>query len=154
MLLTDTQIQIRDMARDFARERLAPGAAARDAAHAFPAAELKEMGELGFLGMLVPEEHGGTDTGVVTYASVLEEIAAGDGACSTILSVHSSVGCMPIVKFGTDEQKDRFLPKMASGEWIGGFALTEPQAGSDAANLRTRARRDPRRPGRALRAGP
>jgi alkylation response protein AidB-like acyl-CoA dehydrogenase len=142
MLLTDTQIQIRDMARDFARERLAPGAAARDAAHAFPAAELKEMGELGFLGMLVPEEHGGTDTGVVTYASVLEEIAAGDGACSTILSVHSSVGCMPIVKFGTDEQKGRFLPKMAIGEWIGGFALTEPQAGSDAANLRTRARRD------------
>jgi alkylation response protein AidB-like acyl-CoA dehydrogenase len=142
MLLTDTQIQIRDTARDFAWERLAPGAAARDAAHAFPAAELKEMGELGFLGMLVPEEHGGSDTGVVTYASVLEEIAAGDGACSTILSVHSSVGCMPIVKFGADEQKDRFLPKMASGEWIGGFALTEPQAGSDAANLRTRARRD------------
>jgi butyryl-CoA dehydrogenase len=142
MLLTDTQIQIRDTARDFARERLAPGAAARDEAHAFPAAELKEMGELGFLGMLVPEEHGGSDTGVVTYASVLEEIAAGDGACSTILSVHSSVGCMPIVKFGSDEQKDRFLPKMASGEWIGGFALTEPQAGSDAANLRTRARRD------------
>jgi butyryl-CoA dehydrogenase len=142
MLLTDTQIQIRDTARDFARERLAPGAAARDAARAFPAAELKEMGELGFLGMLVPEEHGGSDTGVVTYASVLEEIAAGDGACSTILSVHSSVGCMPIVKFGTEEQKDRFLPKMASGEWIGGFALTEPQAGSDAANLRTRARRD------------
>jgi alkylation response protein AidB-like acyl-CoA dehydrogenase len=142
MLLTDTQIQIRDTARDFARERLAPGAAARDEAHAFPAAELKEMGELGFLGMLVPEEHGGSDTGVVTYASVLEEIAAGDGACSTILSVHSSVGCMPIVKFGTEEQKDRFLPKMASGEWIGGFALTEPQAGSDAANLRTRARRD------------
>src|SRR4051794_7879381 len=142
MLLTETQTQIRDTARAFAWERLAPGAAARDAARAFPAAELKEMGELGFLGMLVPEEHGGSDTGVVTYASVLEEIAAGDGACSTILSVHSSVGCMPIVKFGTDEQKDRVLPKMASGEWIGGFALTEPQAGSDAANLRTRARRD------------
>jgi butyryl-CoA dehydrogenase len=142
MLLTETQTQIRDTARAFAWERLAPGAAARDAARAFPAAELKEMGELGFLGMLVPEEHGGSDTGVVTYASVLEEIAAGDGACSTILSVHSSVGCMPIVKFGTYEQKDQFLPKMASGEWIGGFALTEPQAGSDAANLRTRARRD------------
>jgi butyryl-CoA dehydrogenase len=142
MLLTETQTQIRDTARAFAWERLAPGAAARDAARAFPAAELKEMGELGFLGMLVPEEHGGSDTGVVTYASVLEEIAAGDGACSTILSVHSSVGCMPIVKFGTEEQKDRFLPKMAIGEWIGGFALTEPQAGSDAANLRTRARRD------------
>src|SRR5215212_212793 len=142
MILTETQAQVRDAARDFARERLAPGASARDAAHAFPADELKEMGELGFLGMLVPEEYGGSDLGVVTYASVLEEIAAGDGACSTIVAVHSSVGCMPIVKFGTDEQKDRFLPKMASGEWIGGFGLTEPQAGSDAANLRTRARRD------------
>src|SRR3954465_15601576 len=130
MLLTETQTQIRDTARAFAWERLAPGASARDAAHAFPAAELKEMGELGFLGMLVPEEYGGSGLGVVTYATVLEEIAAGDGACSTIVAVHSSVGCMPIVKFGTDEQKDRFLPKMASGEWIGGFPLTEPPAGA------------------------
>ena len=73
---------------------------------------------------------------------MLEEIAAGDGACSTILSVHNSVGCGPIVKFGTEEQKQRFLPKLASGEWVGGFALTEPQAGSDAANLLTKAKRD------------
>ncbi|OYX12040.1 MAG: acyl-CoA dehydrogenase [Rhizobiales bacterium 32-66-8] len=142
MILTETQTQIRDAARDFARERLAPTAAARDAAHAFPAAELREMGALGFLGMLVPEDYGGSDTGVLAYALALEEIGAGDGACSTIMSVHSSVGCMPILKFGTDGQKARFLPRLASGEWIGGFALTEPQAGSDAANLRTRARRD------------
>ncbi|WP_273786360.1 acyl-CoA dehydrogenase family protein [Brucella intermedia] len=142
MLLNDTQEQIREAARQFAQERLAPGAAARDREHAFPRAELTEMGELGFLGMLVPEEWGGSDLGTVAYALALEEIAAGDGACSTILSVHSSVGCVPILRFGTEEQKQRFLPKMASGEWIGGFALTEPQAGSDASALKTRARRD------------
>ena len=142
MILDELQTQIRDTARDFARERLAPTAAARDAAHSFPKAELTEMGQLGFLGMLVPEAYGGSDTGMVAYTLALEEIAAGDGACSTIVSVHSSVGCMPILKFGTEEQKQRFLPKLASGEWIGGFALTEPQAGSDASNLRTTARRD------------
>ncbi|MGN6447207.1 MAG: acyl-CoA dehydrogenase family protein [Brucella intermedia] len=142
MLLNDTQEQIREAARQFAQERLAPGAAARDSEHAFPRAELSEMGELGFLGMLVSEEWGGSDLGTVAYALALEEIAAGDGACSTIVSVHSSVGCVPILRFGTEEQKQRFLPKMASGEWIGGFALTEPQAGSDASALKTRARRD------------
>ncbi len=142
MRLDETRAAIRDMARDFARERLAPTAAARDAAHAFPAEELAEMGRLGLLGMVVPEEYGGFDVGAVAYASVLEEIAAGDGACSTIVSVHNSVGCGPIVKFGTEAQKQRFLPKLASGEWIGGFALTEPSAGSDASELRTRARRD------------
>ncbi|MBB5537080.1 acyl-CoA dehydrogenase family protein [Rhizobium giardinii] len=142
MILTEQQVQIRDMARDFARERLMPGAAERDVSHSFPKDELKEMGELGFLGMLVPEAYGGSETGTVAYAVAIEEIAAGDGPCSTIMSVHSSVGCVPILKFGTEEQKQRFLPKLASGEWIGGFALTEPQAGSDASNLRTRARRD------------
>ncbi len=142
MILTEQQVQIRDMARDFARERLMPGAADRDVSHAFPKDELKEMGELGFLGMLVPEAYGGSETGTVAYAVAIEEIAAGDGPCSTIMSVHSSVGCVPILKFGTKEQKQRFLPKLACGEWIGGFALTEPQAGSDASNLRTRARRD------------
>ena len=142
MLLTETQQEIRNMARDFARERLAPTAALRDREHKFPAAEIKEMGQLGLLGMTTPEEYGGSDIGAVAYACVLEEIAAGDGACSTILSVHNSVGCGPIVKFGTEDQKQRFLPKLASGEWVGGFALTEPQAGSDAANLLTRAKRD------------
>jgi len=142
MILSDLQQQISDVARDFARDRLAPGAARRDREHLFPREELQEMGELGLLGMLVPEAYGGSDTGVLAYAAALEEIAAGDGPCSTILSVHSSVGCVPILKFGTEEQRQRFLPKLASGEWIGGFALTEAQAGSDASNLKTRARRD------------
>ena len=142
MLLHDTQTEIRDAVRAFAQERLAPGAAARDRAHAFPGAELAEMGALGFLGMLVPEDYGGANTDLISYALALEEIAAAEGATSTIVSVHSSVGCGPIVKFGTEEQKQRFLPKLASGEWIGGFALTEPHTGSDAAAIRTRARRD------------
>ncbi|WP_062119979.1 acyl-CoA dehydrogenase family protein [Aureimonas sp. AU40] len=142
MLLNELQEQIRDAVRDFAQARLAPGAAKRDREGSFPRAELDEMGALGFLGMLVPEAYGGSETGVVAYALALEEIAAADGACSTIVSVHSSVGCVPILRFGTEEQKRRFLPNMASGAWIGGFALTEPQAGSDASALRTRARRD------------
>ncbi len=142
MIFTEAQRQIRDMARDFARERLATGAAARDRESRFPREELREMGELGFLGMLVPEAYGGAETGAVAYALALEEIAAGDGPCSTIMSVHNSVGCLPILNFGSEEQKQRFLPKLASGEWIGGFALTEPQAGSDASNLKTRARRE------------
>jgi len=142
MLLDDVQEQIRETAREFAINRLAPGAAARDRDHAFPRQELTEMGELGFLGMLVTEDYGGSQTGTVAYALALEEIAAADGACSTILSVHSSVGCVPILRFGTEEQKSRFLPKMASGEWIGGFALTEAHAGSDASALRSRARLD------------
>lgn len=141
-MLTQEQEQIRDAARSFAREQLAPGAGARDRESRFPRAELQQMGQLGFLGMLVPEAHGGSETGTVAYALALEEIAAADGACSTIMSVHSSVGCVPILRFGSDDQKARFLPRMASGEWIGGFALTEPQAGSDASNIRTKARRD------------
>lgn len=141
MLLNETQEQIRDAARQFAREQLSPGAGKRDAEHAFPREELRQMGSLGFLGMLVPEEYGGSDAGMVAYALALEEIASGDGACSTIFSVHCSVGCMPILRYGNAEQKARFLPNMARGTWIGGFALTEPQAGSDASALRTTARR-------------
>ena len=142
MLLDETQEQIRDAARSFAQEQLAPGAAQRDQNHEFPRQQLDEMGALGFLGMLVPEQYGGSDLGMIAYALALEEIAAADGACSTIVSVHSSVGCAPILRFGTEEQKQRFIPQMASGEWIGGFALTEPQAGSDASALKTRARLD------------
>ena len=138
-MLDETQSAIRDMAAQFAQDRLWPGAEERDKTKAFPREQLNEMGELGFLGMLVPEQYGGIELDTVTYASVVEEVAAGDGACSTILSVHSSVGCGPIVKYGTEEQKQKYLPKLASGEWIGGFALTEPQAGSDASKLRTTA---------------
>ena len=142
MLLNEEQREIAGVARQFARERLLPFAADWDRQHQFPAEALVEMGQLGFLGMLVPEQWGGCDTGYLTYALALEEIAAGDGACSTIMSVHNSVGCAPILRFGSSEQKDRFLPPLARGEQIGAFALTEPHAGSDAGSLRTRARRD------------
>ncbi len=142
MILSEEQTQIRDVARDFARERLAPFAAEWDRTHSFPAAAIKEMGELGFLGMLLPERYGGAAADAVAYALALQEIASGDGACSTIMSVHNSVACMPIFKFGNEAQKEQFLPRMATGEWLGGFALTEPQAGSDAARLKVRARRD------------
>lgn len=142
MILNETQDAIREMTHQFAHDVLWPTAEARDKSRQFPRAELTQMGELGLMGMLVPEEYGGSDTGAVAYALALEEIAAGDGPVSTILSVHSSVGCVPILKYGTEAQKQKYLPKLASGEWIGGFALTEPQAGSDASNLKTTALRD------------
>jgi len=142
MHLTEEQTMVRDMARAFARDRLAPTAAERDRTGAFPKAELAEMGGLGLLGMLVPEEFDGAASDHVAYALAIEEIAAGDGAVSTIMSVHNSVGCMPILKFGDSEQKDRFLKPMARGEKLGAFCLTEPQAGSDASAIKTRARRD------------
>ena len=141
MILTEEQNLIRDTARAFARERLAPGAEMRDREHAFPAAELAEMGELGFLGMVVPPDYDGAGTDYVSYALALMEIAAGEGATSTIMSVHNSVGCMPILKFGTEAQKQHYLRPMARGEWIGWFCLTEPEAGSDAAAIKTRARK-------------
>jgi len=142
MILTPEHVQIRDAARTFARERLAPFAAGWDRTRTFPHDAIKEMGALGYLGMTTPEAWGGSGMGDIAYALAVEEIAAGDGACSTIMSVHNSVGCRPISDFGTDAQKEQFLKPMASGAWLGAFALTEPQAGSDASNIRTRAIRD------------
>ncbi len=142
MLPTEEQTLIRDTARAFARERLVPFAAEWERDKRFPREVVAEMGELGFLGMLLPEEYGGSHTGYLAYVMALEEIAAGDGALSTVTSVHNSVACMPIYRFGTEEQKRRFLPEMAGGRMLGGFALTEPQAGSDAAALKVRAVRD------------
>jgi butyryl-CoA dehydrogenase len=142
MLITEEQAMVRDMARQFAAERLAPFAAEWDRTASFPSEALAEMGRLGMLGMVIPEEWDGAGADYVSYALALEEIAGGDGAVSTIMSVHNSVGCMPILTFGTAEQKDRFLRPMARGEKLGAFCLTEPQAGSDAAAIRTRARRD------------
>lgn len=142
MQLSEEQMMIRDMARAFAGEQLAPFAAEWDRTHKFPAEAIRQMGELGLLGMLVPEEWGGAGADHVAYALAIEEVAAGDGSCSTIMSVHNSVACMPILKFGSPEQKERFLRPMARGELLGIFCLTEPQAGSDAAAIRARAVRD------------
>ncbi|MBH3427462.1 acyl-CoA dehydrogenase family protein [Pseudomonas alkylphenolica] len=142
MLVNEEQQQISEAVRQFAQERLRPFAEQWDREHRFPKEAIEEMAGLGLFGMLVPEQWGGSDTGYVAYAMALEEIAAGDGACSTIMSVHNSVGCVPILKFGSDAQKQQFLTPLASGAMLGAFALTEPQAGSDASSLKTRARRD------------
>ena len=139
MLLTEDQTLIRDTARQFARDKLWPNAEAWDRSGDFPADAVAEMGALGFLGMLVPDEWDGAGADFVSYALAIEEVAAGDGSCSTIMSVHNSVGCAPILNFGSPEQKERFLKPMARGELLGAFCLTEPQAGSDAAAIKTKA---------------
>ncbi|MEC7118645.1 MAG: acyl-CoA dehydrogenase family protein [Pseudomonadota bacterium] len=137
--LTDEQRMIRDMAREFARQELRPNAAAWDEAGALPDAMVAQMGQLGLLGMIVPEQWGGSYTDYTAYALAIEEIAAGDSAVSTLMSVHNSVGCGPILQYGTSEQQARWLPDLASGRAIGCFCLTEPHAGSEANNLKTRA---------------
>lgn len=141
MILTEDQTLIRDMTRRYVSERVSPFAAEWDKTKTFPREQISEMGELGLLGMLVPDTYGGSETGYEAYALALEEIAAGDGALSTIISVHNSVGCAPILSFGTEEQKRKYLPPMARGEWLGAFCLTEPEAGSDASAVSTRAKK-------------
>jgi len=141
MSLTDEQAMVRDMARAFAAEQLAPNAAVWDREGTFPADAVRGMGELGLLGMIVPEEWGGSGADTLTHAVALEEVAAGDGACSTIMAVHNSVACLPVLNFGSDAQKEKFLRPLATGEMLGGFALTEPTAGSDAGAIQTRARK-------------
>ena len=138
----EEQVLIQDMAKSFAQEQIKPYASEWDRHGTFPAQALQQMGQLGFMGMLVPEEWGGSATGNLAYVLALEEIAAADGATSAIMSVHNSVGCVPILKFGTEEQKQQFLVPLAKGEMIGAFALTEPHTGSDAAAIKTRAVKD------------
>jgi butyryl-CoA dehydrogenase len=140
-MLTDEQVMIRDMARDYAQSRLAPGAAAREKAGAIEPEVVSELGELGFLGMTIDPDWGGAGADYVSYALALIEIAAGDGSVSTMVSVHNAPVCAVLDKFASDDQKERWLKPLASGERIGSFALTEAQAGSDAANLKSRAMR-------------
>jgi alkylation response protein AidB-like acyl-CoA dehydrogenase len=142
MLLTHEQEMIRDSVRAFARERLAPFAAEWDRNATFPREAVAEMGRMGLMGVCVPERWGGAGLDHVSLAVVMEEVAAGDGACSTMLSVQNSVVCGPINAFGTDAQKSRWLKPLAAGEKLGCFCLTEPHVGSDAAAIRTRAERD------------
>jgi butyryl-CoA dehydrogenase len=139
MPLTNEQVIVRDMARSFASEQLAPHAAAWDRDGIYPKDAVRGMGKLGLLGMTVPEEWGGAGADTLTHALALEEVAAGDGACSTIMAVHNSVACLPVLNFGSEAQKERFLRPLATGEMLGAFALTEPTAGSDAGAIDTRA---------------
>jgi hypothetical protein len=142
MILSEEQQLIRETARAFAEAEIAPNAATWDREARFPREAIEALGALGFMGMLVPDEFGGAGADHVSYALALMEIAGGDGACSTIMSVHNSVGCMPILKFGSLKQKERFLKPMARGECLAAFCLSEPGAGSDAAAIRCRADRD------------
>lgn len=137
--LTEEQRMIRDMARDFARSEVAPRSVEWDKAGWIDEAVVAQMGELGLLGMVVPEEWGGSYTDYVAYALAVEEIAAADGALGALMSVHNSVGCGPLLNYGSEAQKRAWLADLAGGRMIGCFCLTEPQAGSEAHNLRTRA---------------
>lgn len=137
--LTEEQIMIRDMARDFARRELAPFSERWDRDGWVDAAALDQMGELGLMGMTVSEEWGGANVDFVSYALAVEEISAGDGAVGTIMSVHNSVGCGPLQAYGNKQQKQTWLRVLASGQALACFCLTEPGAGSEANNLKTRA---------------
>ena len=142
MILTQEQEMIRDSIHQFAQERLAPFAAEWDRNHTFPQDALKELAGLGALGMVVPEEWGGPGLDYLSLVLAIEEIAAGDGATSTIVSVQNSLACGITMKFGTPAQKDKYLKPLARGEMLGCFCLTEPHTGSDASAIRTSAKRD------------
>ncbi|UOG18944.1 acyl-CoA dehydrogenase [Acinetobacter sp. PK01] len=142
MILNDEQKMVQEMLRDFSQTQLKPTAAERDRTGQFPAEELKQLGELGALGMTIPPEWGGAGLDYVSLVLALEEIAAGDGAISTIVSVQNSLPCGITYKYGTEQQKQKYLAKLATGEWLGCFCLTEPQAGSDAGALQCRAERE------------
>lgn len=136
---SDDQLSIQSIARDFAQKRIAPVAAEFDASGTFPLENIQEMGQLGLMGIEVPEEYGGAGMDTTAYALAIIEIAAADAAHSTIMSVNNSLFCNGILKNGTEEQKNKYVRAIASGEAIGAYALTEPQSGSDASNMHTRA---------------
>ncbi len=137
--LTPEQREIQALARDFARERIEPHAAEWDREHLFPRELFGELAELGLMGACVPEEYGGAGADFVSYILVLEELSRADAGVGVTVAVHTSATTLPILVFGTDEQKARFVPPLARGEVLGAFALTESEAGSDAGSLRTRA---------------
>jgi len=140
--LTEEQVMIQTMVRDFAREVLLPSAAERDRTKEFPAQNLKRMAELGLLGMMVPPEYNGAGVDTVSYVLALQEVAYACASTAVIMSVQNSIVCETINRFGTEDQKITFLKRLAAGEVIGAFALTEPQAGSDPVSQSTTAEKD------------
>ncbi|HBV97651.1 MAG: acyl-CoA dehydrogenase [Peptococcaceae bacterium BICA1-7] len=138
--LTDEQKMMRDMVRKLAQNEIAPRAAQYDSSHQFPWENIKKMSELGLMGVPIPEEWGGAGCDFLTYILTIEEISRACASTGVILAVHTSVGTFPILLFGTEEQKKKYVPKLAAGEYIGAFALTEPNAGSDPSRLATTAR--------------
>jgi alkylation response protein AidB-like acyl-CoA dehydrogenase len=137
--LTDDQREIQGLARDFGQAEIEPHAADWDRAHAFPRELIAKLSELGFMGVCIPEEYGGAGADFLSYILVLEELSRADAGVGVTVAVHTSAVTLPILTFGTDEQRSRFVPPLARGEAVGAFALTEPEAGSDAGSLRTAA---------------
>lgn len=142
MQFTKEQIMIRKTAREFAKRDLEPMAAERDKNHEYPAESLKKMGDLGLLGMLVPEEYGGEDLDTLSYVLAMTEVAYACASTAVIMSVHNSICCGSLLRFGTEDQKKRYLVPMTAGEIICSFALSEPEAGSDPASMQTTAEKD------------
>jgi alkylation response protein AidB-like acyl-CoA dehydrogenase len=140
--LTPEQREIQGLARDFARAEIEPHAPEWDREHRFPKELYPKLAELGLMGVCIPEEYGGAGADFVSYILVLEELSHADAGVGVTVAVHTSAVTLPILSFGTDEQRSRFVPPLARGELIGAFALTEPEAGSDAGSLRTSARPD------------
>src|SRR5882757_7318950 len=138
--LTDEQRLLRDTVRDFAQSEVAPVAEELDKNHAFPYELVAKMGELGLMGIPYPTEYGGGGADTLTYALAVEELARVDSSVCITMAAHTSLGTMPIYLWGSDEQKDEWLPRLCSGERLASFGLTEPEAGSDAGNVRTTAR--------------
>ena len=137
--LTETHLMIQETARKFAEEELAPSAAERDEKEEFPYEAVKKLGELGFMGMMVPEKYGGSGLDTISYVLAVEEISKVDASCGVIMSVNNSLVCHGINAWGSEEQKQKYLVPLASGKKLGAFALSEPEAGSDASNQRTTA---------------
>ncbi|MBL4623762.1 MAG: acyl-CoA dehydrogenase family protein, partial [Flavobacteriales bacterium] len=137
--LTEEQIAVRDAARDFAQNVLKPGVIERDENQTFPTDEIKQLGELGFLGMMVDPKYNGGGMDAISYVLAMEEISKVDASCSVVMSVNNSLVCWGIEKFGTEEQKQKYLTRLSTGEIIGAFCLSEPEAGSDATSQRTTA---------------
>jgi alkylation response protein AidB-like acyl-CoA dehydrogenase len=140
--LTDEQLMIQSMVREFARKVVAPTAAERDRSKEFPAGNLKKMGELGFLGMMTPIEYDGEGADTISYVLALSEIAYACASTAVVMSVHNSIVCESINRYGTEDQKQKYLSALSHGEYIGAFALTEPHAGSDPVMQQTTAERD------------
>ena len=134
--LSEDQLAIQEAAREFATAEIEPGAMARDHSAEFPKAIIGQLGEMGFMGMMVPEAYGGAGVDALSYILALEQIAYADASVAVTMSVNNSVACAPIASFGTEAQKQKYLKPLASGEVLGGFMLTEPDAGSDAAALK------------------
>ena len=137
--LNDQHISIRDMVREFSKTEIEPFIDKLDANEEFPSEIVRKMGELGLMGMIIPEKYGGSGLDMISYVTAIIELAKVDASVAITMAAHTSLGSMPLLKYGSKEQKEKFLPKLAKGQTLGAFGLTEPNAGSDAGGTKTKA---------------